>query len=54
MLDKDQSERSSITEIAELPCVRAQIEKFIREQDCLDEVVGVLPDKITMIETGEN
>jgi len=37
-----------------LPCVRQQIEKFIREQDCLDEVVGVLPDKITMIETGEN
>lgn len=34
--------------------VRQQIEKFIREQDCLDEVVGVLPDKITMIETGEN
>lgn len=37
-----------------MPAVRKQIEKFIREQDCLDEVVGVLPDKITMIETGEN
>ena len=54
LLNKDQEQRATIIEISEMPCIRKQIDLFITEKNCLNEVVGVLPDQASLNQMADN
>jgi len=41
LLNKDYNKRPTIVEIARIPCIRKEIQKFIEENDCMNEVMDL-------------
>jgi len=41
LLNKDYSKRPNIFEFSRIPCVHKAIRKFVEENNCRDEVLGI-------------
>lgn len=41
LLNKDYNKRPTIVEIARIPCIRKEIQKFIEDNDCMNEVMDL-------------
>jgi len=41
LLNKDYSKRPNIFEFSRIPCVNKAIRKFVEENNCKDEVLGI-------------
>lgn len=50
LLNKDKEKRSSIFDIAQRPCIARKIDQFVKENNCRDDVIGILPNSRMMQE----
>jgi len=40
LLNKDKAQRPTIMKVANMPCIKAKIEEFIKEHNCKNEVIS--------------
>ena len=48
LLNKDKEKRSSIFDIAQRPCIARKIDQFVKENNCREDVIGILPNSRMM------